>query len=178
MTAKFFMKFALAIGLLAALFFAEQYIESRGYDRAQAEYQAALNAQKAQAAQTLAAQTERVRKVEQAAQTAVNQKNLKDLENAKKLDALRIALRTTAGPAERLRDPHAAPPRCGGGGSSPAGQDPPAAHSGASNPAHAAGLLSEELTELLRGLTSDADGINAAYASCRTWAQTIAQPGD
>ena len=48
------LKLAAVLALLAALFFAEQYVEGLGYHRARAEDQAAANQLKAQAAATLA----------------------------------------------------------------------------------------------------------------------------
>lgn len=60
-------KIAAVLALLVVLFIGEQYIEGRGYDRAEAEYQAATNQLKADAAAELAAET----KIKLDAQTAL-----------------------------------------------------------------------------------------------------------
>lgn len=62
-------KIAAVVALLAALFFGEQYIEGRGYDRARAEDMAATNKLKAEATATLAAETKKTLD----ATTALNQ---------------------------------------------------------------------------------------------------------
>ena len=65
-----FAKLTAVLALLVGLFFAEQYVEGRGYARARAEDMAAVNAQKAEAAQMLAAET---------AKTLANATRLSDL---------------------------------------------------------------------------------------------------
>jgi len=62
-------KIAVFAAILAALFFGEQYIERRGYDRARAEDMAATNKLKAEATATLAAETKKTLD----ATTALNQ---------------------------------------------------------------------------------------------------------
>lgn len=53
------LKIAVFAAILAALFFGEQYIEGRGYDRARAEDMVATNKLKAEAAATLASETKK-----------------------------------------------------------------------------------------------------------------------
>jgi Sec-independent protein translocase protein TatA len=169
-------KIAAALAVVALLFFAERYIEGRGYDRAMAEAQAQIQGIKREAAERLATETEKTLKAEQALQASVNKQNRKDSEHAQALANLSGRLHALADPAGRLRDPHAA--GCGPGGGSPQGDPPTATGGGSGDPAQAGGLLSAELGGLLRRLTREADDINVAYASCRADAYTVrsAQP--
>jgi hypothetical protein len=166
-------RMAAALASIVLLWGAWQYIDARGYNRARAEYTAAITAQKAEASALLARETAKVRTAEQTLQTITDTQNIKDFENAKTLTTLSDRLRAAAGPAGRLRDPHAV--RCGG--SSAATPSAPAAAPGdsAANPAQADGLLSADLSRLLRDLTASADQINAAYASCRADAFAVRQ---
>ena len=158
-------KIAGVVALLAALFFGEQYIEGRGFERAKAEDLAATNALKAHAAAALASETEKTRSIEQALQKQTDDQNLKDATHEKTVADLSDRLRRSAGQPGRLRDPHAA--GCGGSGSGTPGEPASAPSAGAADPAQAGGLLSAQLTGLLQQLALEADTINAAYASCR-----------
>ena len=158
-------KIAAVLALLIVLFFGEQYIERRGYDRAKAEDTAAINKQKAEAATTLASETAKTRSAEQALQSITNSQNLKDADHEKTVADLSDRLRRAAGPAGRLRDPNAA--GCGGGGGSTPGEAPRSPGDRPADPAEADRLLSAELSGLLQRLTREADDINLAYASCR-----------
>jgi hypothetical protein len=60
------MKIAVVAGLLAALFFGEQYIESRGYDRAKAEDHVVFEKIKSDARATLLEEVDKTRAAEQA----------------------------------------------------------------------------------------------------------------
>jgi hypothetical protein len=158
--------------LIAGLYFAERHIEGIGYDRAKAEYTAAIDKQKADAAATLATETAKVRQAEQALQAATDAQNQKDQTHAKTIADLSSRLRLAAGPAGRLRDPHAA--GCGAGSSGPEAQAASAAGDRATDRTEAGGLVSEPLSRLLLELTASADEVNAAYASCRTWVNALA----
>lgn len=165
-------RIAAVLALLAALFFGEQYIEGRGYDRAKAEDKAAIETVKREAAVTLASETSKVRSAEQALQTVTDFQNLKDHDHGKTVADLSDRLRRAAGgPAGRLRDPHAT--GCGAGSSSPQGEAPSAPGDRPADGAETGGLLSADLTGLLQRLTREADDINAAYASCRADAYTV-----
>lgn len=72
----------------------------------------------------------------------------------------------------RLRDPNAN--GCGGGGGSSTPGVPQADAGGAADAAQTGGLLSAELSGLLRRLWREADEVNVAYASCR--AQLTGEP--
>jgi hypothetical protein len=164
-------KIGAVLALLAALFFAEQYIEGLGYSRARAEDQEAAETLKAQAAATLATETEKTRNAEQALQTLTNAQNLKDADHEKIVADLSSRLRVAAGPAGRLRDPHAVGCGAGGGGTQSATASP--ANDSAADGAQTGGVLSKQLTELLQQLTASADTINVAYASCRADAYAV-----
>ncbi|MDP3652409.1 MAG: hypothetical protein Q8R67_12075 [Rhodoferax sp.] len=163
---------AAVLALLAALFCGEQYIESRGYDRRDAEARAENERSKRKAADTLASEITKTRKAEQALQDITNTQNLKDANHAKTVADLSDRLRRIAGPAGRLRDPHAGA-GCGGGSSGAPGADPGAPGDRPADPAETGGLLSAELSGLLRERLREADDINAAYASCRADAYTL-----
>jgi hypothetical protein len=156
------------LALLAALYFAERGIEQRGYDRAAAEYTATINAQKADAAHQLAALTDRARAKEQALQDSTNRQNVKDAKNAKTLADLRNRL-----DAGGLRDPFATAAGCGGSGAGTSSEAAPATGTGADHAPEAAGVLSAGFADLLRGAAAEADTINAAYASCQSYINTI-----
>jgi hypothetical protein len=164
-------KIGAVLALLAALFFAEQYIEGLGYSRARAEDQEAAEALKAQAAATLATETEKTRNAEQALQTLTNAQNLKDADHEKIVADLSSRLRVAAGPAGRLRDPNAV--GCGAGGGGTPGEVAPAPGGRPADLAEAGGLLSADLSGLLQRLQLEADTINVAYASCRADAYAV-----
>ena len=164
-------KIAVVVALLAALFFGEQYIEGRGYDRARAEDTAAINKQKAEVATTLATETAKALQAERALSHLKNLQELQDADHQKTVSGLSARLRDFAGPAGRLRDPNAA--GCGGGGSGTPGEAAPAPGGRTADPAEAGGLLSKQLTEFLLSQAADADQINLAYTSCRLDALTL-----
>lgn len=159
------------VALLAGLWWLEHHIEQRGYDRAQAVYQAEIDRLQTEAATQLANETKRVRLAEHALQEAKNQQDRTDAKHTQTIAALSARLRAAAGPAGGLRDPYAT--QCGGSGDRPASDPAAASAAGATDRAQASGLLSEPLAELLQQLTREADEINVAYASCRTDAYTV-----
>lgn len=167
-------KIVAVVALLAALFFGEQYIEGRGYDRAKAEDKAAIEKAKREAADTLASETNKTRIAERALQDLKNTQELKDASNQKTVAALSDRLRGLSGSAGRLRDPNAdRATGCGAGGGSTPGEAAPAPGAGTANPAEAGGLLSADLSGLLRRLAAEADTINDAYTSCRADAYAV-----
>jgi hypothetical protein len=90
----------------------------------------------------------------------------KDADNAKTIAAQDARLRGPAAsaPGGQLRDPNAGAGDCRAGPKGDAAAD---AGSGQEHPPEAGGLLSGQLSGLLRKLTREADGINAAYESAR-----------
>ena len=171
-----FIKIAAAVALLAVLFSGEQYIEGRGYSRAQAECQAATNKLKADAAAELASLTAKTRSAEQALQDLKNTQELQDATHQKTVADLSSRLRNLAGADGRLRDPHAA--GCGDGGSNATGEAATAAGDSANDTTQTGGLLSADLSGLLQRLQLEADTINVAYASCRADAFAVRQAPD
>ncbi len=165
MTLTPLIKLAIVAALLSALFGLERYIEHRGYTRAQLEAQTAIDQIKRSAANTLAAETAKTRQAEQALQAFTDFQNGKDSDHEKTVTALAARLRAVADPAGRLRDPNAT--GCGGGGGSTQATTASAAGAGAADAALPGGLLSAELSGLLRERLEQADRINDAYASCR-----------
>ena len=161
----------LVAALLGGLYMLERHIEQRGYDRAEADYTAAIERLHADAAAQLPEEVNKTRAVEQALNEAKNNQELKDATHTKTIAGLSDRLRRAAGPAGRLRDPNAAP--CGRSGGSPESDPTAPADAGATNAPEAGGLLSAELAELLQQLTREADEINVAYASCRADAFTV-----
>lgn len=162
MNTAILIRLAACLAMVVVLVFGEQYIERRGYDRAQSEYTAAINAQKAQAAATLASETAKTRAAEQSLQTNLNAQNIKDADHAQTIATLSDRLHRAAG---RLRDPYAA--GCGAGSSGTTSETAAAANGGATDTAQAGGLLSAAATEFLLTIAREADDINTAYASCR-----------
>ena len=164
-------KVAAVAALLAALFFAEQYIEGLGYDRAKAEDRAAIEQSKREAANALLREINKTHAAEQALQAFKNQQELKDADHQKTVADLSSRVRNLAGPAGRLRDPQAL--GCGASSSGPASAVATAPGAGADSGAQAGGLLSKSLTGLLYRLAGEADELNNAYASCRADAYTV-----
>jgi hypothetical protein len=154
---------------------------AEGDARTTARYEAALTKQKAQAQAQLDAALADKARIEAEYAHFKTQQESKDATNQTTVEGLRAQLRAAAGAAGRLRDPNAA--RCGP--SSDGATPPPAGPTGdsAGYPAQATGLLSAQLTGLLEQLTSEADAINLAYASCRAErlhldaAQALTAPG-
>lgn len=153
--------------------------DTAGYNRRAAEDAAAIAQQKADAASTLAIETAKTTAAEKALAQATQKQDLQDAKHKTDTDVLAARLRALAGPAGRLRDPHAAPAGCGRGSSGAPGPATPAPADRPDDPPQAAGLLSAELSELLQSRLSEADAISAAYTSCRADAYTVrgaAQP--
>lgn len=160
-----FAKVAILLGLLLALMFGVRAIDQRGYNRAKAEATAALKDLQRQAERELASQTAKTRAAEQALHTFKTQQDIQDAKAQTTVADLSRRLRQLAGQPGRLRDPNAH--GCGRGSGGPTGEAATATGSGAADSAEAGGLLSAELTGLLQRLTTEADEVNLAYASCR-----------
>ena len=168
-----FVKAAIAIGLVLAMLLGLRQVDQRGYDRAMAEFTAALNAQKAQAAAKLASETDKVLQAERALSHLKNLQELQDATHQKTVADLSSRLRTLAGAAGRLRDPHAT--GCGPSGGGAPGAAATAPGDRADNSPEASGLLSAGLSGLLQRLQLEADTINIAYTSCRADAYAVRQ---
>lgn len=172
-------KIAAVLALLAALWAGEQYIEGIGAAKQFAVDQQAADELKREAARVLASETAKASAATQALQDFKTTQEKIDADSQNHIaglaDRLRTAARRDSGAAgpERLRDPHAASSGCGPGGGGPAAPVAAAAADRAADGAQAPGLLSAELTELLRGQAREADTINLAYAACRADGQAL-----
>jgi hypothetical protein len=167
-------KIAAVVALLVVLYTGEQYIEQRGADRQLLVDQAAADKLKIAADKRLAEETAKVRAAEQAMQEITTAQNVKDYDHEKTVADLSDSLHRAAGPAGRLRDPHAA--GCGGGGGGAQGDVAGPAGDRPGDAAQTDGLLSADLTGLLQRLQLDADHINDAYTSCRAQAIAVRAP--
>ncbi len=146
-------KIGAVLALLAALFFAERYIEGLGYSRARAEDQAAAATLKAQAATTLATETKA--KLDAQAQLS-NLIAEKEIDRENKQLANRADLRTRqSGP--RLQ--FAAEAGCGSGRGGAAGAAPGAP----SDPGATVVQLPEPLNGNLLGFAADAQSLAIDY---------------
>lgn len=171
-------KIAAVLALLAALWAGEQYIEGIGAAKQLAVDQQAADQLKADAARVLASETKKADAATQALQDFKTNQEKIDADSEIHIAGLADRLRRLAAPArpggpERLRDPHASTGGCGPGSSGPAAPVAAAAADRAADAAQAPGLLSAELTELLRGQAREADAINLAYAACRADGQAL-----
>jgi hypothetical protein len=160
-------KIVLVLGLLAGLFFGEQYVERLGASKQAATDQVRVDQLKQAATAELLALTNGAQALGTALQKTVTDQNLKDADHEKTLANLSTKLRA----AMRLRDPHAV--GCGGSSGGPPSPATGPADSSPADGSQTAGLLSAELSGLLQRLQSEADNVNAAYASCKSDAISI-----
>lgn len=156
--------------VLLALFVAYPYWQDNqqaiGEDRATARANAATQAQNKEAAALLAAEKERADAATKALRDFTATQEKTDANVQEQIALLERRLRAAAGAAGRLRDPYAVAasgPGCAGAPG--AGTD--LAGNSAGDTAQAHGLLSPELSGFLIAKLTDAERINAAYASCR-----------
>lgn len=160
----------LAVGLAAGYFAWADHQQGIGEDRATERYEKAISKHRLAAARLLAQETDKVRLVEKEIERWKQKQEVDDERNRKHVENLAARLRDLAGPAGRLRDPRAG---TGHGGDAPQGGAAAAACGGDGDTAQTGGLLSAELTGLLRRLTAEADEINMAYISCRADAVAV-----
>lgn len=180
MSGLLFRIFAVLALVGGALYGANAYLNYQqriGEARATARYEKAINQQKAEAAALLAKETERATQIERSLFEFKHAQEMKDAQVAKYNRDQADRLRDLAGPIGRLRDPNS-PTGCGGCRHDTEGEAAAASGAGAVRAAEAPGVLSEQLSGLLRRLASEADEVNAAYASCRADALAVrsAQP--
>lgn len=152
-----------------------EHRHSKGVEEAQAQCTAAIDAQKIKAAGTLAEETARANQLTEDLATAHSKQELTDAFHKKTVSDLGDRLRRAGGSTGRLRDPNAET-GCRSGSSSATGQTAAGTDSGADDGAKAGGLFSAGATELLTRLTTEADEVNAAYASCRADAYLVRSP--
>ena len=147
--------------------------QGNGEARANVRWQIATDDLKREAAAKLATETARVQATQQALQDFKNQQELKDANNQKTVADLAGRLRA-AGPTGRLRDPNAA--GCGRGSDSAPREATTAPGDRPDDRAETGGLLSVELSGLLRARIEEADTINNAYIACRADANAVRAP--
>jgi len=147
----------------------ERKIGAAPYIAQLATVKQSLQVQKAETAKLLTAETDRVNATQRQLDLAIKTQESNDERNKQENDRMAARLHALAAAnAGRLRDPNAGR---GGGSDRAQGASAGAAQTGAGDAADAGGLLSADLSGLLLNLTASADRINAAYASCRAWAQ-------
>jgi hypothetical protein len=128
--------------------------------------QAAINKQKREADTLLASETAKTKAAEDGLRNFKDQQELKDANNRKTVAGLERRLADAAADhGGSLRDPNAA--GCGPSGSGAKGADSASASDRPADAAGTGGLLSVQLSDLLRARLRRADEINDAYASCR-----------
>jgi len=161
---------SLMAALLLGAWRVHHNIDQGGYDRADAEWQAKVNIQKADATKLLDEERAKVVATEKNLRNFKDNQEIKDANNKKAVSGYERRLRAAAGIDSRLRDPHAGRGSCSG---SPTSAVATGASAGADDGPQGAGLLSKELTQFLLDQAASADDINLAYASCRADALSI-----
>lgn len=156
------------VALCAAYVWWADVQQGIGATAERAIWSAALDKQKDEAREKLDAANARVGAAEAAADTARYSQDLKDAQNAKTTAELERKL-LVAG--NRLRDPNGA--RCGGSSTASGATGATRPSSGANDTPQAPGLLSTELSGLLRTLTREADAVNLAYIASRADADQL-----
>ena len=128
----------------------------------------AVEKQRAEARKQIDAANARVGAAEAEADTLRHAQNLKDVQNAKITSELERKLLA----AGRLRDPNATA-RCGGSSTTSGATGASSPGTSADNTAQDAGLLSADLSGLLRTVTREADAVNLAYIASRADADQL-----
>jgi hypothetical protein len=126
--------------------------------------------QKEEANKIIAFEAARVEATEKRLRESKDNQEIQDANNQKKITVLSGRVRALSDVVGRLRDPNAGR---GPGSGSPQGGTPTDASNSVYNRAEAAGLLSIQLSGLLREKSLEADEINAAYISCRADAFSV-----
>jgi len=160
---------ALVAALIAGYLGWAKHERNLGRTEATAEYNIAIDKQKTEARTVLAEATTRADAATKALQTAKDQQENQDVKNSKVISDLTSKLRA----ARVLRDPGAT--GCGGSGSGSVSSVATSPSTGSTDAPQTSGVLSTAATDFLLGQTLEADGINAAYISCR--ASLLRQPG-
>ena len=158
---------AALIGLLALVAVTlgyGHYQYGNGVKATKLVYESALSKQREQAAQKYAQALLDLAAATKELNDFRNTQELKDATNQRSNRNLAVLLRAASGDAVRLRDPNQT--GCGLSRDSATGTAPAAPSNRADDTAQAGGLLSVQLSELLRQRIFEADEINTAYMSC------------
>lgn len=145
-----------------------------GEARTAAKYEARIALMQQEAAALLKAETDKVNAANARLQQFKDERELTDAKHNATVATLAGRLRVLAGASGQLRDPHASACRERGPGPEP--DAAAAASPGADDAAETDGLLSAQLSGLLRRLTHEADEINNAFASCKADADAVRSP--
>lgn len=149
---------------VAACVSRDQHLRAEERAAVSAHYEQVIQKMRSDHDEAMRQEHERVRAAEMHLAKALQEQEKKDAFNKTQVDDLRRRLdASVARNAGRLRDPNG----CGAPGGKSAGAAAPAAEHRDADRAETAGLLSAQLTGLLRRLQREADEINTAYASCR-----------
>lgn len=146
-----------------------------GRAEAIAEMQIKIDIQKRDAAALLESETAKARALEKALRKFKDEQEVKDAHASKTVADLQRQLHAAGGPTIRLRDPNA-DSGCRPGRSAPETGVAAAPSAGSDDAAKAGGLLSVQLTDLLNRLVFEADELNVAYASCRSYVLKLTAP--
>lgn len=164
---RWLMLLSLGLALIAGYFAWEHNIRADEKTKVDKVWEAKLDKQKVEASNLLAVETAKVGALELKWSTFKNQQEIRDGKAQQVVAGYknRIAslLSSNGG---RLRDPNAET-GCRDSGGGPKSQTPPSPGNSAEHPTPTGGLFSEEASRLFIELTSEADQINLAYASCR-----------
>ena len=163
---------AVAVAAGGAVLWWGEHRHDQGVDATRKVYQAAIDRQKADAAKTLANEIARVQNAESDLREAKQLQELKDDKNRKTTADLSDRLRKLGSVDGRLRDPNAQT-RCRNRGGDPFAKDTSPTSISADDATQTDGLLSVQLSELLRERLREADAVNDAYASCRADAYRV-----
>lgn len=164
-------RWLLLLGLVGAVvlgyFSWERHIRVDEKTRVDAVWQAQVDKMKLAAAKALADEVAKTATLELKWSEFKNQQEIKDGKAQQVVAGYKNRIARLLGSnGGRLRDPNAEA-GCGSGGSSPKTETPPGSGNSGEHTSETGGLLSEALSGLLAELTSEADQINIAYASCR-----------
>lgn len=164
--AKFWCGAIAALALVALFITYGEWRVTVEVGRANDRHAAAIEKLKGEAAKELAAQVTYTMGVERDLREAHDRNRKESEEHDRTVDALEKRLITVAARSGgRLRDPNAEGcGRSGGGAAAPAAA---AAADRGEGAAQAGGLLSLQLSDLLRARLREADDVNNAYAACR-----------
>ena len=157
----------LVLGLILGYFWWRDAQRDYGAGVERAAWQVKIKKQEDEAARMLAEERAKVAEADGKLKVFREQQETRDAENRKTVDGLATRFGDLA-VGGRLRDPNST--GCRSSGAGPTTQAGAAGGNRAGDSPVSAGLLSAELSGLLRDRTLKADRINNAYAACRAQA--------
>ena len=163
---RIFLWGALAAAVVFGYFSWRDTQQQIGEERATVSYNEKITKQKDEATRTLNVEKAKVAALEVRLAAFKELQEKKDADNKATIVDLKRSLLGTSRADGRLRDPNG-DAGCGRGGDGAPGEAPATALAGSGDEAGEAGLLSVQLSSLLRNRLFRADEINNAYRSCR-----------